>query len=66
MFGRKRTPSTVKVVVYRDVEGRWRWRAAATVNAKILAMSSEAYNDVRDAQQAIRALWPDGVEVEQR
>lgn len=66
MFGRKRTPTDVKVVQYVDAKGHHRWRAVSVVNGRILAMSSESYVDVRDCQQAIRALWPDGIEVEQR
>lgn len=63
---RNRKPSDVKVVLYLDKEEKTRWRAVAKSNGKILATSSEAYNDPRDARQAISALWPDGVEIEER
>ena len=65
MFGRKRDPGAVRVEIYRSRNG-WRWRARSVENQEILAVASEAYADVRDCQQAVRTLWPDGVEIEHR
>ena len=42
-----------KVVIYQDVEGKWRWRAVA-VNGRILADSGEGYSRRIDLIRALK------------
>lgn len=51
-----------KVVVYRDAEGDWRWKAVAA-NGKIIADSAEGYVNKSYALKMARNLHP-GVHLE--
>lgn len=46
-----------RVELYRDRDGRWRFRAVA-LNGEIVAVS-EAYENRSDAEGEAARLWPD-------
>jgi uncharacterized protein YegP (UPF0339 family) len=56
----------MKVVIYEDLRGEWRWRLVAA-NGRIVADSSEGYVDatnVRDAVEKITAAFEGGITIE--
>jgi uncharacterized protein YegP (UPF0339 family) len=56
----------MKIIVYEDLSGAFRWRAVAS-NGRILADSGESYVDrtnVRDALEKIAAAFEDGITIE--
>jgi uncharacterized protein YegP (UPF0339 family) len=56
----------MKVIIYEDLRGEWRWRLVAA-NGRIVADSSEGYVDatnVRDAVEKITAAFEDGITIE--
>lgn len=42
----------MKYVMYKDTQGYWRWRFVAS-NSRIIAVSSEAYNNKADCRSSI-------------
>jgi hypothetical protein len=48
----------IRVGVYRDAKGQWRWRARAR-NNRIVADSAEGYHNRSDCWHQARTLFPD-------
>lgn len=44
------------VVMYRDADGKWRWRFKAARNGHILAQSPHGYRREKDCRAAIRRV----------
>jgi uncharacterized protein YegP (UPF0339 family) len=56
----------MKVIIYEDAAGGWRWHAIAA-NGEIVADSSEAYterNDCREAVHRLAAAFTEGITIE--
>jgi len=42
-----------QIVLYRDAQNEWRWRIIAAENGKIIARSSEGYENEDEARENI-------------
>lgn len=57
------TKSHLKIVVYQDLRGEWRWRLVSTSNGQIMADSAEGYaskHNVEDALDIILGQFEQG------